>query len=57
MNFLRPEVILLYKSKNPRLKDEQDFESVAPNLDAESRQWLKNALAVCCGEHSWIQRL
>ena len=57
INFLRPEVVLLYKSKNPRLKDEQDFESVAPNLDVESRQWLKNALATCYEEHSWIQKL
>jgi hypothetical protein len=57
INFLRPEVILLYKSKHPRLKDEQDFESVAPSLDLENKEWLKNALAVCYGEHSWIQRL
>ena len=57
IKFLRPEVVLLYKSKNPRSKDEQDFEAVAKRLDAESKQWLKNALAVCCAEHHWLQRL
>lgn len=57
MRFLRPEIVLLYKSKNPRLKDEQDFEVVATHLDAESRQWLKAALIVCYDKHHWLQKL
>ena len=57
IKFLRPEVILLYKSKNPRHKDEQDFEVVVEHLDIESKEWLKNALTVCYSEHHWLQRL
>jgi len=57
MKFLRPEVVLLYKSKNPRLKDEQDFEAVAECLDVENKEWLKNALTICYSEHHWLQRL
>lgn len=57
VKFLRPEIVLLYKSKNPREKDERDFQAAVENLDAESRQWLKNALSVCCAEHHWSERL
>lgn len=57
VKFLRPEVVLLYKSKRPRLKDEQDFEAVAERLDVESKEWLKNALAICYSEHHWLERL
>jgi len=57
MKFLRPEVVLLYKSKNPRSKDEQDFEAVAEYPDVEGKEWLKRALAVCYSEHQWLQRL
>ncbi len=44
--FLRGEALptvvpLLYKSKNPRAKDEQDFESLLPLLDNSDRLWLR----------------
>ena len=57
IKFLRPEIVLLYKSKNPRLKDEQDFEAVVEYLDTKSKKWLKNALAVCYLKHHWEKRL
>ena len=57
IRFLRPEIVLLYKSKNPRMKDERDFESVMKRLDAKSKGWLKNALAVCDSKHHCLQSL
>jgi hypothetical protein len=57
IKFLCPEVVLLYKSKNSRFKDEQDFEAVVEYLDVESKEWLKNAIATCYTEHNWLQRL
>ncbi len=57
IRFLRPEIVLLYKSKNPRAKDEQDFESVVKRLDAESKRWLENALVICDLRHDWLQKL
>jgi len=57
IRFLRPEIVLLYKSKNPRAKDEQDFEAVVKRLDAESKKWLANALAICDSKHRWLQKL
>ena len=57
IKFLRPEIVLLYKSKKPRAKDEQDFASVVERLDAESKKWLANALENCDSKHHWLQKL
>jgi hypothetical protein len=55
IKFLRPEIVLLYKSKNPRAKDEQDFQAVIGQLSPESKKWLKDALSICFAEHHWQQ--
>ncbi len=60
--FLRGEALpavvpLLYKSKNPRAKDEQDFESLLPKLDNGDRLWLQEAIARDYPRHHWIKRL
>lgn len=57
MKFLCPEIVLLYKSKNPRTKDEKDFKVVVECLNIDSKAWLKNALTTCYDEHHWLQRL
>lgn len=57
VKFLRPEIVLLYKSKNPRPKDEQDFDNVLENLGADSTNWLRNALVNCYPNHLWLSRL
>jgi hypothetical protein len=57
IKFLRSEIVLLYKSKNPRAKDEQDFESVVKRLDVEGKKWLSNALEICDSKHHWLQKL
>ena len=57
ISFLCPEVVLLYKSKNPRTKDEQDFQAVVRHLDAKAKEWLGNALSVCYSKHHWLENL
>lgn len=57
VRYLSPEVVLLYKSKNPRDKDERDFAAVVARLDAERRAWLRGAIAACHPGHHWLQRL
>ncbi len=57
VNFLCPEIVLLYKSKNPRTKDEQDFQAVVGHLDPERKQWVKNAIGICDPKHRWLQSL
>lgn len=57
VKFLCPEIVLLYKSKNPSAKDEQDFTGIIKYLDAEQRGWLKDSIAICDDRHHWLQRL
>ncbi|MGE5585677.1 MAG: nucleotidyltransferase domain-containing protein [Bacillota bacterium] len=51
--YLAPELILLYKAKNPRDKDEADLASVLPFLDERRRGWLRDAVAACYPGHPW----
>jgi hypothetical protein len=55
--YLSPEIALLYKSKNPRLKDDVDFRATTPHLNVEQRHWLLNSLKTIYAEHPWIQLL
>ncbi len=56
--FLRPEIVLFYKAKAPRPRDEIDFEAVRTLLDAAARGWLAEAIATAYrGDHPWIARL
>jgi GrpB-like predicted nucleotidyltransferase (UPF0157 family) len=61
INYLAPELVLLFKSKNTgnsqRSKDQHDFEAVLPHLDAAQRAWLRWALLVTQPAHAWIARL
>ncbi|WP_043622653.1 nucleotidyltransferase domain-containing protein [Nonomuraea candida] len=54
---LAPEVQLLYKAKDPRPKDQADFEAVLPILTGEQRRWLDDALRVEHATHPWQARL
>jgi hypothetical protein len=55
--YLSPEISLLYKAKNPRQKDEEDFTRTKERLNVESRNWLKKALETHVPSHHWIGEL
>jgi hypothetical protein len=55
--FLVPEVVLLFKTKNPRAKDEADFHAVLPWLDRARRRWLDEALGLVDPAHPWRRLL
>lgn len=57
VGFLCPEVVLLYKSKQPRAKDEQDFAAVVAHLDTPRRTWLRAAIATANPAHHWLRKL
>ncbi|MGH9948577.1 MAG: nucleotidyltransferase domain-containing protein [Pyrinomonadaceae bacterium] len=57
VKFLCPEIVLLYKSKHPRAKDERDLQTVVKYLDAEQKKWLKDAIGVCDEKHRWLKHL
>lgn len=52
--YLRPEIQLYYKARARRPKDEQDFATVAPLLDAPARGWLATRLPA---GHPWRTEL
>ena len=45
-----PEIVLLYKSRDARDKDDADFRAVLPRLGASQRAWLAAALDP---SHAW----
>ena len=55
--FLRPEIVLLYKSKQPGANDQADFHRAAPLLPAHSRRWLRGALRQHLPGHPWLAAL
>ncbi|ETI70562.1 nucleotidyltransferase domain-containing protein [Neobacillus vireti] len=55
--YLNPEIVLLYKAKNTREKDHQDFNAIKDYLDKEKRKWLQFALEKHEPEHKWLQFL
>lgn len=54
---LRPEVVLLYKAKSRRPKDEEDFTALLPTLGDAQATWLGEALDRCHPRHPWRTRL
>lgn len=55
--YLSPEVVLLYKAKNPNLQDEADFSAVHKVLDRERLVWLRRAIEACHPGHPWLVNL
>jgi hypothetical protein len=58
LKFLAPEIVLLYKSKDPAPEDLEDFETLQPLLSAEQKKWLRTSLRQCySGAHDWLPLL
>ena len=55
--YLKPEIVLLYKAKNTREIDHQDFLKIKDYLDKKKKKWLKNALEIHEPEHKWLRFL
>ncbi|REJ07860.1 hypothetical protein DY023_02530 [Microbacterium bovistercoris] len=57
IRYLQPEIQLLYKAKGLRPKDEADFVTTLPFLDARRRGWLRESLERTLPGHPWATRL
>lgn len=57
VRYLNPEIVLAFKAKLARPKDEQDFAAAVPLLTTDARAWLADYLARCEPDHSWRARL
>ena len=55
--YVIPEVVLLFKAKLARAKDEQDLEGVLPLLSASSKAWLRDAMERVHPGHPWSTRI
>jgi Aminoglycoside-2''-adenylyltransferase len=55
--YVAPQIVLLFKAKATRDKDEADFALVAPKLAHEVRAWLAASLRIIQPGHPWIDRL
>jgi hypothetical protein len=55
--YLRPDVVLLFKAKHARPKDDGDFEAALPRLAAARREWLREALELVHPGHRWLPEL
>jgi hypothetical protein len=55
--YLAPEIVLLFKARRTRPKDQADFAGVLPLLDVRRRAWLGAALGRVHPGHSWIGAL
>ncbi len=55
--YLKPEIVLLFKAKLRRDKDEADFDTLLPQLSSASRAFLSSALQTTLPAHRWLTRL
>lgn len=55
--YVRPEVALLFKAKSNLPKNEDDFAAALPRLSADSRAWLRDAIALVHPGHAWLAAL
>jgi hypothetical protein len=54
---LCPAIVLLFKSKNRRAKDDADFQRIRAALGGQQRRWLHESLRICDPEHPWLAHL
>lgn len=52
--YLAPRIVLLFKAKHARPKDNADFAAALPRLGARERGWLTSALELAHPGHPWI---
>ena len=54
---IAPEVVLLYKSKDPGPKDDADFSAAVAHMTPEQRDWLRDAIVRMQPNHRWAESL
>lgn len=52
--YLAPEIVLLYKAKQVRSRDAEDFAAVEPRLSDHARTWLREAIERAHPGHPWL---
>ncbi|MDD2889950.1 MAG: hypothetical protein PHE49_04835, partial [bacterium] len=52
--YLSPEIVLLFKAKSTKKKDDADFRNVLRFMQLTSIEWLKESLEICYPNHHWL---
>jgi uncharacterized protein CbrC (UPF0167 family) len=55
--YLAPELVLLFKAKHARPKDQKDFDETIPHMTPAQRQTLAGLLARTHPGHQWLPQL
>jgi hypothetical protein len=55
--YLAPELVLLFKSKHARPKDQRDFDETVPRMTPAQRRTLATLLARARPNHQWLSNL
>ncbi len=55
--YLNPAIVLLFKCRQPRPRDELDFAQARPSLTAGQTRWLRDALTLTAPGHGWLDAL
>jgi hypothetical protein len=55
--YLTPELVLLFKAKHARPKDQADFESIVPHLSSAQRSTLAELIGRVYPDHRWLAQL
>jgi hypothetical protein len=53
VRYLEPELVLLFKAKQVRAKDDLDLANAWPLLSGEKRTWLRDAVRARYPDHRW----
>jgi hypothetical protein len=54
---LNPEIVLFFKARHRRPKDERDLDRALPLLAPDRRAWLRDAVRTLDEAHPWLDRL
>jgi len=57
IRYLNPEIVLMYKSRLDRVKDNRDLDRAWPLLDQPARDWLREAVARLHPDHPWLAQM
>jgi hypothetical protein len=58
IRYLNPEVALLFKGRQKRVKDEVDLDNALPLMTRRQRDWLSEHLRSTYGDdHPWLTRI
>ena len=57
IHYLLPEIVLVYKARLRRPKDDPDFDATLPIVTEHRRAWMRDALTTLVPDHPWLDRL